>query len=97
MQSKREQWAAHVAAWQSSGCSQAQWCREQGLALASFGYWRRKLRAETVPALLPIHLASPSPAPAPAIEIRLAGGISLSVPGADPAWLADLLHALGAC
>lgn len=46
MQSKREQWAAYVAAWQSSGCSQAQWCREQELTLASFGYWRRKLRAE---------------------------------------------------
>ncbi|WP_439334386.1 IS66 family insertion sequence element accessory protein TnpA [Xanthomonas oryzae] len=23
--------------------SQAAWCREQGLSLASFGYWRRRL------------------------------------------------------
>ncbi|WP_255352380.1 hypothetical protein [Xanthomonas sp. MUS 060] len=43
MRSKREQWVGYVQAWQVSGLSQAAWCREQGLSLASFGYWRRRL------------------------------------------------------
>ncbi|MFB9067826.1 IS66 family insertion sequence element accessory protein TnpA [Pseudofulvimonas gallinarii] len=44
MKSTRTRWAAHVAAWQSSGLSQSAYCRRQGLSLASFGYWRRQLR-----------------------------------------------------
>ncbi|WP_256127253.1 IS66 family insertion sequence element accessory protein TnpA [Xanthomonas euvesicatoria] len=43
MHSKREQWAEHVQAWRVNGLSQVAWCREQGLSLASFGYWRRRL------------------------------------------------------
>ena len=41
---KRERWQEVVAAWEGSGLSQAAFCRERGLCLASFGYWRRRLR-----------------------------------------------------
>ncbi|MFB9067825.1 IS66 family insertion sequence element accessory protein TnpA [Pseudofulvimonas gallinarii] len=39
MPSKRTRWAAHMAAWQSSGLSQSAYCRRHALSLASFGYW----------------------------------------------------------
>lgn len=98
MQGKREQWVEHVAAWASSGRSQAAWCREHGVSLASFGYWRRKLAqdsAAALPATLPIRVTAARQAPT--TQVRLPSGVIVSVPAADPAWLASLLRALGAC
>ncbi len=40
------QWQKLVAAQQSSGLSQKAFCEQEGLSLATFGYWRRKLRKE---------------------------------------------------
>ncbi|PPU77674.1 hypothetical protein XcuCFBP2542_05470 [Xanthomonas cucurbitae] len=72
------------------------WCREHGVSLSSFTYWRGKLAASAaLPATLPLHI---TPAvPTTSVEIRLAGGISLSVAAGDPSWLARLLRELGAC
>lgn len=98
MQDKERVWSAHVQAWQSSGATQAAYCRAHGLSLASFGYWRRKLAGHAQPAspaMLPIRVA---PAVQRAsVEVRLPGGIVLGVAAADPAWLARLLRSLGAC
>jgi transposase-like protein len=97
MQDKQRVWSAHVQAWQSSGDTQAAYCRAHGLSLASFGYWRRKLagHAQPAPALLPIRVA---PAVQEAsVQVRLPGGIVLGVAAADPAWLANLLRLLTPC
>jgi hypothetical protein len=37
-------WQNHIEAWQRSGQSQQDYCQIHGLALATFGYWRRKLK-----------------------------------------------------
>ena len=98
MQSKRELWVGHVAAWQSSGLSQTAWCREHGVSLASFGYWRGKLAAEArsaLPAVLPIRVGTP--AHTAAIELRFPSGVTLSLSAADPTWLASVLRGVGAC
>jgi hypothetical protein len=97
MQAKREQWAQRLAAWRSSGQSQAAWCREYGVSLASFGYWRGKLADEVAaasPAILPIHLAAMH---GPRVEVCLPDGIVLRVAASDPVWLARLLRSLGPC
>ncbi len=98
MQDKQRLWSAHVQAWQCGGDTQAAYCRAHGLSLASFGYWRRKLAGQAQPvspAMLPIRVA---PAVQEAsVEVRLSGGIVLSVGGADPAWLAGLLRLLAPC
>ncbi|KLD76051.1 IS66 family insertion sequence element accessory protein TnpB [Xanthomonas hyacinthi] len=98
MQDKQREWSAHVQAWQSSGDTQAAYCRAHGVSLASFGYWRGKLIGPVQPAsavVLPIRVA---PAVQEArVEIGLPGGIVLHVAAADPAWLAGLLRLLGAC
>lgn len=96
-QAKREQWAGRLAAWESSGLSQAAWCREHGVSLASLGYWRRKLAGDagSAPTVLPIRVA---PAPvASTLEVRLPNGIVLRVPGVEPAALLPWLRALAAC
>lgn len=98
MQSKQQaRWSGHVAAWRASGTTQAAYCRAHDLSLASFGYWRSKLAggAAVVPAVRPIRVAVP--AQNVAVEVRLPNGTLLAVPRAEPAWLAALLRALGAC
>ena len=36
-------WIGHFVAWRSSGLTRAAYCRQQGLSIASFGFWRRVL------------------------------------------------------
>ncbi|MBK7491722.1 MAG: IS66 family insertion sequence element accessory protein TnpB [Nitrosomonas sp.] len=51
----------HIEAWQTSGMSQAAYCREHGLNTKTFGNWVRKHRADQVirsPALIPVTIKS---------------------------------------
>jgi hypothetical protein len=36
-------WQEHLAHWRSSGLTQSQYCRQQGLRWHTFHYWRKKL------------------------------------------------------
>jgi transposase-like protein len=40
-------WREMVAAWKMSGVGTRRFCREQGLAVSTFGLWRKKLTSET--------------------------------------------------
>ena len=104
MTSKATQWAAHVAAWKRSGVGQAVFCRDHGLSLSSFGYWRRKCGAKgaarrparTAQALVPVRVAAP-PAPTSA-EVCVPNGLRLRVPlDCDPRAVGALVRALLAC
>lgn len=45
MQSQHHQiWQDHIKAWEKSGLSQKVYCNEQGIKLATFGLWRKRLR-----------------------------------------------------
>jgi len=37
-------WRNHFDSWKASALSQQEYCRQHQLALATFGYWRRKLK-----------------------------------------------------
>lgn len=84
---KAGQWRAHQVAQGASGLSVAAYCRRHGLSYASWMYWQRRLGAA---ALLPI-VVSPVVASSPAspgaaslqLELRLPGGVSLRVSGAE--------------
>ena len=39
----REEWQALVSEQQASGLTQSAFCRQRGLALSTFHYWKRKL------------------------------------------------------
>ena len=41
---KRERWRERIGEWENSGLTQAAYCREKGLALHCFLYWRKKFR-----------------------------------------------------
>lgn len=40
----RQLWQEHISGWQQSGLTQARYCKEHGIKLPSFSYWRKKLR-----------------------------------------------------
>ena len=46
MQEKSKLWAARIEEWQRSGLSQQQYCTENHLAVSTFGWWRKRLKAE---------------------------------------------------
>lgn len=53
-------WQSHIEAWQSSGLSQAAYCKESDLIIHRFGYWKRKLLDTPLVTPKPVGLVSPS-------------------------------------
>lgn len=92
MVSKSEFWSGHLAAWKSSGLTQAGYCRRHALSLPSFGYWRRvsgrRPFAPSSLALVPIVIGEPEP-DVDSIEVRLPNGLQVRLPVgmASPRWL----------
>ncbi|MDZ7768168.1 MAG: hypothetical protein U5K38_03350 [Woeseiaceae bacterium] len=41
----REEWLSLMSAYEAGDLSQREFCREQGVAYSTFGYWRKQLRA----------------------------------------------------
>ena len=56
-------WQGHIAGWKASGHSQQVYCRNNNLAVATFGYWRRKLKLQVEksekPRFYPLAVAGP--------------------------------------
>lgn len=87
----------HIGAWQTSGMSQAAYCREHGLNTKTFGNWVRKHRAGQVirsPALVPVTI-KPMPVPTNTLRLRGQGDHVLELPlTISPHWLGELLKCL---
>jgi transposase-like protein len=87
----------HIEAWQTSGMSQAAYCREHGLNTKTFGNWVRKHRAGQdirSPALVPITI-KPMSVPAGMLHLRGRGDHVLELPSTvSPHWLGELLKCL---
>ena len=87
----------HIGAWQTSGMSQAAYCREHGLNTKTFGNWVRKHRAGQVirsPALVPVTI-KPMPVPTNTLRLRGQGDHVLELPPTiSPHWLGELLKCL---
>lgn len=60
---KEKFWQEHIAEWRASGLSQRVYCHRQKIALAAFGYWRRKLKLQIgksdKPRFYPLAVAGP--------------------------------------
>lgn len=94
-------WKPHVEGWRDSGLSQAAYCRQRGLDLRRFGYWRRTLGpsgdAAALPALVPITVAD-APSAEGRVEVHLPNGLQVRLPIAlSPAYVAPLIRALWSC
>lgn len=88
-------WKNHIEAWQSSGLSQAAYCRQQGINAQSFSsqlYAFRSQCATQSPTLIPVQIQQPLPE---SIVLQLVQGHRLELPASISAqWLAELLQCL---
>ncbi len=98
MGAKVDFWKGHLGGWRRSGLTQAAYCRQQGLSLASFGYWRRALGKVAAPsALVPIVVGEVS-SPATVIEVQLPNGLRVRLPtGMAPSHWMPMIQALCTC
>ena len=56
---KRRYWKEHLDAWQISGLSQVEYCRQHGLSRFRFQYWKRRFEGYTsVPAFIEVPFSS---------------------------------------
>jgi hypothetical protein len=46
MDNKPKLWAARIDEWKRSGLTQRQYCEENHLALATFSWWRKRLKQD---------------------------------------------------
>ena len=88
----RSKWKAHIKAWQQSGSSQAEYCRQHGLSDKVFSLWKRRFQKaaseDSVPAdtpaqdevhgseFIPPHVVPSSPEK-DILLLRLPNGIEL--------------------
>jgi hypothetical protein len=96
---RRTFWQDHLAQWQGSGLTQVAYCRQQGLKVAQFGYWKKRLLPPTAPqaapgaalSFIPVQLASARVTLAVVVNERLRVEV---YPGFDSATLRAVVQAL---
>ena len=88
-------WKNHIETWQSSGLSQAAYCRQQGINAQSFSSQLHAFRSQYAtqsPTLIPVQIQHPLPE---SIVLQLVQGHRLELPASVSAqWLAELLRCL---
>jgi len=91
-------WQEQVSAWRASGLSQARFCRDHGLKVRDFGYWKRKLSLTSSAGFVPLRVRGQSASPSsPALCLVLESGLRIEVrEGFSPGALRDLIHTLRA-
>ncbi len=102
-----KQWSEHVSQHAASKQPLAAYCRQHGLAIATFRHWRNKLKAEPAlakppakpPTLVPVKIISSVPAPTlePALmSVLLSNGarIEMRVTEASFPWVLKQVGAL---
>lgn len=96
----RQAWIDRLARFDATTLTTAQFCAAEGVSVASFYHWRRRLTprpedtppSDDAPRLLPVRVATPSAS----LELVLTSGTILRVgTNADPSTLQSLLRLLG--
>jgi hypothetical protein len=96
-----EIWQAYIDGWEKSGLSQKAYCHEQGLKLATFGSWRRRLGAAGQKRLSFIKASSKIPKEGSAgkvvLQLVLPNGVHLGLnEDTNESILHQVLHFAGA-
>jgi len=73
---KRDFWSAHLKDWKESGLSQCRYCREHGLNIHTFRYWRARVGTGGVGATVPelkgrLRLVRFGDLPEPAVALKV--------------------------
>lgn len=98
-------WRTHIAAWQKSGLSRAEYCRQNNLSSHALGYWHKKDKKpdQAGMILVPVPLVGNNKVKEPqawSSELKVEVGARFKVEVSDgftPATLARLITTLEAC
>ncbi len=75
-----EQWRQLLAAQESSGKTQEEYCRSAGISKTTFWKWSRRLKARTAAQFIELSpAANLGSAKAARVEVEIAGGITLRI------------------
>ena len=100
-QNKASLWQQHIEGWETSGLTQGIYCQQHAISLASFGYWRTRLKRmppdksgrEIETRFLPVQLMSSQHDPL--LTLRTPQNVSIDVSGGfDPQLLKEVLQVL---
>jgi transposase len=100
-QNKASLWQEHIEGWETSGLTQGIYCQRHAISLASFGYWRTRLKRmqpdkkgrEIEARFLPVQLMSTQHDPL--LTLRTPQNVSIDVSGGfDPQLLKEVLQVL---
>ncbi len=98
---KQKFWKSHIAGWGQSGDTQSDYCRNNGLSIKTFGYWKRKLcsKREAAVSFVPVSIKRAYPVSVNAgASLRLVVGNGYGIDigdGFKPDTLRRLLDTLG--
>lgn len=105
---KWQYWTAQVEGWRASGLGQRVYCERTGLKLATFAYWRQRLRTEDASksstqglaepglTLVPLHLHGERGGASEAVlTLRSPAGWECRLPAqVEAQWLTTILRGL---
>ncbi len=93
---KREHWRAHSEAWQESGQTQGEYCKQHELKLKTFAYWRRRFKAEsTTVRLVQLPTGTLQQSQGSTLRLLIDGRYTIEVAdGFNPATLSRVLEVL---
>jgi hypothetical protein len=89
---KVAQWRRRLERFDLSNVSVARFCQREGVSVASFYHWRKKLAVKTRPPATPRRIAPPASAfkplsitgaASPVVAVHLPGGARLEVPAGE--------------
>ncbi len=98
---KNKFWQSHIEAWEHSGNTQSDYCRNNGLSSKVFGYWKRKLcrKAPAAVSFVPVSIRRTYPASintGASLRLVVGNGYGIDIgDGFKPDTLRRLLDALG--
>ena len=94
---KSRYWQEHLERWRQSGLSQAEYCRQNGLKLRRWNYWKKNLarnRIDSGVCFVPVKISSGLPVSVPRSHLSLltSNGYKVQVGiGFDPTTLKQLI------
>ncbi len=87
-------WSTHITAWQKSGISQNEYCRQNNIPLTSFGNWKKKIDPGFVETSSFIELKSHFPVQEEYFELQTDFGLTLRIrENIEPGLLLNILLA----
>ena len=98
VEEKRRYWRKHLDAWQASGLTQVEYCRQHDLSRFRFQYWKKRFQeSDSVPALIEVPFSSVlARKPYQALRLVVSDQYQIAVErDFDPLALRQLISVLG--